>query len=280
MKKTLALLLALLMVFSLAACGSSDDPPASSTPSESTPADISSEDPTPEQPSEPAADAVEVMSYEEYIAAELDTPVVVEAYVQAKQSWWDNKATIYTQDKDGAYFIYDMACSEEDYAKLTIGTKIRVTGYKSQWAGEVEIVDATCEILDGSYIAAPVNATNWLGTDELIAHQNELVTFTDMTVEPSVDADGNEVAFLYRYDGSGSADSDSDLYFNVSSNGQTYNFLVEYYVCDAAGNYGADTEVYKSVQSLKIGDKIDLEGFLYWYEGANTHITAISVVEE
>ncbi len=63
-----------------------------------------------------------VMTYEEYMAVptgDEQQQVVIEAYVQAKQSWWENKATVYAQDKDGAYFLYDMACSEEDYAKLT-----------------------------------------------------------------------------------------------------------------------------------------------------------------
>ena len=60
-----------------------------------------------------------VMTYAEYVAAALDTEVVIEAYVQAKQSWWEDKATVYAQDKDGAYFLYNMACSEADYAKLT-----------------------------------------------------------------------------------------------------------------------------------------------------------------
>ena len=79
-----------------------------------------------------------VMTYEEYMAADLDSEVVIEAYVQAKQSWWEDKATLYTQDQDGAYFIYNAACSEEDYAKLVPGTKIKVTGYKTEWSGEVE----------------------------------------------------------------------------------------------------------------------------------------------
>ena len=69
-----------------------------------------------------AADAAEVMSYEEYMAAELDSNVVIETYVQAKQSWWEDKATLYTQDQDGAYFVYNVACSEEDYEKLVPGT--------------------------------------------------------------------------------------------------------------------------------------------------------------
>ncbi len=76
-----------------------------------------------------------VMTYEEYQAAELDTEVTVETYVQAKQSWWEDTASLYTQDEDGAYFIYNAACSEEDYEKLVEGQKIKVTGYKSEWAG-------------------------------------------------------------------------------------------------------------------------------------------------
>ena len=31
------------------------------------------------------------------------------------------------------------------------------------------------------------------------------------------------------------------------------------------------------LKNLQIGDTIDAEGFLYWYEGVNPHITAITV---
>ena len=44
-----------------------------------------------------AALAEGVMTHEDYVAAELDSEVTVETYVQAKQSWWDNKGTIYTK---------------------------------------------------------------------------------------------------------------------------------------------------------------------------------------
>ena len=88
-----------------------------------------------------------------------------------------------------------------------------------------------------------------------------------MTVEES---EGG-AAFLYNWDGSGSADSNSDLYFNVSLNGQTYTFTVESYLCDNT------TDVYKTVEGLKVGDVIDMEGFLYWYNGVNPHITNVTV---
>ena len=218
------------------------------------------------------ADETAVMTYADYVAAELDSEVVIETYVQAHQSWWDGKITCYTQDEDGAYFLYNMACTEEDAAKLVPGTKIKVTGYKAEWAGEVEIIDATFEILEGSFIAEPLDVTALLGTDDLIAHQNELVTFKGMTVEASKDANGNDVAFLYSWDGSGQ--DGSDLYFNVSVNGETYTFTVESYLCDNT------TEVYNAVKNLQIGDTIDMEGFLYWYEGVNPHITSVVAAAE
>ena len=65
-------------------------------------------------------------------------------------------------------------------------------------------------------MASALDVTNMLGTDELISHQNEYVSFKGMTVEDA----GNGSAFMYKWDNSGT-DGD-DLYFNVSYNGQTY----------------------------------------------------------
>ncbi|WP_026498678.1 hypothetical protein [Butyrivibrio sp. WCD2001] len=215
----------------------------------------------------------DVMSHDDFAAADLDAEVTVETYVQAKQGWWEKDgvgvATFYTQAEDGAYFLYNMPCSEEDYAKLEQGTKIKVTGYKTEWEGEVEIIDATYEIEDGNFVAEAEDVTADLASDSIIDHQNEFVSFTDMTVEASKDADGNEVAFLYNYDGSGS--QGDDLYFNVSADGNTYTFTVESYLCDK------DSDVYKAVEALNVGDKVDMEGFLYWYQGVNPHITKVTV---
>ena len=201
-----------------------------------------------------AALAEGVMTHADYVAAAIDAEVVVETYVQNKQSWWDNKGTFYCQSEDGAYFLYEMACSEEEYAKLVPGTKIKVTGYKAEWAGEVEIVDATYEILEGSYVAEAKDVTALLGTDELINHQNEFVAFKGMTVE----------AIEYKNGQPG-----DDIYVTVSKDGQNYSFCVEVYLT------GTDTDVYKAVGELKVGDIVDIEGYLYWYEGVNTHMTSV-----
>ena len=272
MKKILALLLALVMVFALAACGQQAAPaekpaeepaaPAAETPVEEAPAEEPAEAPAEEAP-------VEVMSYADFMAAEVDDPVVIEAYVQAKQAYasdWSN-TSVYLADQDGAYFAYRLACTQEEYDALVPGAKIRVTGFKAEWAGEIEIAEGcTFELIDGAdtYLVDPVDVTELLGTDALAEHMNQLVTIKGVTVAES---EGG-VAFLYNWDGSG--EDGSDLYFNVTLGENTYNFTVESDLCPAG------SEVYETVKGLNVGDTIDLVGFLYWYEGPNPHITAVT----
>ncbi len=197
------------------------------------------------------------MTHEQYVAAEMQSQVVVETYVQAHQSWWDNKVTVYCQSPDGAYFLYELACSEADAEKLVPGTKIRITGNKGEWAGEVEIMDGTFEFVKGdSFIAQPLDVTDLLGTDALIDHQNELVSFTGMTVE-NIEYKNGEPG--------------DDIYVTLGYNGGSYSFCVEVYLT------GTDSDVYTTVGQLNVGDTVNVEGFLYWYEGMNPHITSITL---
>ena len=151
-----------------------------------------------------------------------------------------------------------MVCTAEEAEKLVPGTKIRVTGHKAEWSGEVEIVDATFEFVnDGtSYVAEAFDATALLGTDELINHQNKLGLFTDMTVKA--------VEFKNGTPG-------DDIYVTFTKGDAEYSFCVEFYLT------GTETDVYKAVSALKAGDVVDVEGFIYWYNGVNTHITAVTV---
>ena len=244
MKKILALVLALSLALSLALCANAE-----------------TEEPT-------------VMTYEEFVAAAIDDEVTIETYIQAKQGWWTDESTgvsqasFYTQAEDGAYFLYNMPCSEEEYAQLVPGTKIRVTGYKAEWSGEVEIIDTTFEILEGEYIAEATDVTELFGTDDLAGEINKFVAVKGATVAAAND---EGAAYLYKWDGSG--EDGDDLYFNVTIGENTYSFPVESYLC------GAGTEVYEAVKALNVGDVIDLEGFLYWYEGPQPHITSVTAAE-
>ena len=51
----------------------------------------------------------------------------------------------------------------------------------------------------------------------------------------------------------------------------TYTFLVESYLC-----YNG-SDAYDAAEALQVGQTVDLEGFLYWYEGPQPHITSITV---
>lgn len=264
MKKIIALLLALSLLAAFAGCGKKDEAPAA------TEAPATTETTADQAPVETVLPEAESMSYAEYMAAPVDTPVCVETYVQAHEDWWDNKINIYAQSEDGAYFIYGAECSEEQAALLEEGTKIRVNGFKTIWegSGEIEIIDATFEILEGSYIAAPTDMTGSMGASNLIDNQNWKIEVRDLTVEAAND---EGAAFLYNWDGSGKAGDNCDLYFNVSDSTGTYTFTVESYLC------GEGTDVYNTVTNLKVGDKIDLEGFLYWYNGPQPHVTSVTV---
>ena len=266
MKKYFALLLALSMVFALCACGQAAAPAATEAPAVEEPA--ATEEPAAvEEPATVEEPAAELMSYADYAAADVDAEVNIECYVQAKQSWWDNKVTVYAADEDGAYFLYDMACSEEDNEKLVPGQKIRVHGFKGEWAGEVEVMDATFEFVDGeSYIAEALDVAALLGTDELAAHMNQFISVSDAVVADK----GDGAAFFYNWDNSGE-DGNSDLYFDLEVNGAVYTFVVRRYLT-APGS-----EVYEAVKNLQVGDTVDVEGFLYWYEGPQPHISSIVV---
>ena len=261
MKKIIAMLLALAMVVAFAGCAKTEAAPETTAAPVET---VVPEDTAPAAAEEGVLDGgadigvVAPMTLEEYMAAELDSAVAIETYVQGHQSWWDNKITVYCQSPDGAYFLYELACSEEDAAKLVPGTKILVNGFKGEWAGEVEVMDGTFAFVEGgdTYIAEALDLTELLGTDELINHQNEFVAFNGLTVE----------AIEYK-----NGEPGDDIYVTLGYNGASYSFCVEVYLT------GTDSEVYTTVGALNVGDVVNVEGFLYWYEGVNPHITAITV---
>ena len=271
MKKFIAMLLALAMVLAFAGCAAEKAPETTAAPETETPV-VETEAPVveTEAPAETEA-AATVMTYAEFAAAELETEVCVETYVQTIESWWDGACHIYAQSEDGGYYIYGYECTEDEAAALVPGTKILVKGWKTAWEGEVEIMDATIEVLEGSYIVEEAfDATALLGTDELEGYMNSLVAFNGLTVAASND---EGAAFLYKWDGSGS--QGDDIYFNVTDGTNTYTFTVNAYLV----GFGAGSDVYAAAEALNVGDVINVEGFLYWYNGAQPHCTSIVVAE-
>jgi hypothetical protein len=102
--------------------------------------------------------------------------------------------------------------------------------------------------------AAEEAGADIVGTDELVAHQNKKVAFKDMTVS----------AIEYKNGTAG-----DDIYVTLVNGENTVSACVEVYLT------GTETEVYQTVGTLAAGDIVDVEAFLYWYNGANPHITSI-----
>lgn len=236
MKKLLTVLLGVLMIMSLAGCSNNQEVPEAPTAKN---------------------------SYADFVAAELDSEVEVLMSVQGHQAWWldgeQGKVTVYGQCDEGGYFCYELLADEATANAMTEGTLIRVKGVKSEWAGEVEIMEGTAEILAGAYdgkVYEPTDVTSLIGKDELIDKINQKVTMT-----------GLEVVSLSKKD----SEWDPDLYITVKSGDAQFDLCVENYLTDP------NTDVYKVAETLKAGDIIDITGFLYWYNGANPHVTAITI---
>lgn len=268
MKKFFAIVMALaLVVCCFAACGGNNGGETETT-TEAT------------EPTEPVTENVAdtekgegVMTYADYMAAAADTEVVVEAYVQgvAYSAEYGN-ASLYLADADGAYYVYRMTVTEEQAADLVVGTKLKVTGVKGEWSGEVEITDATFEIEEGYYVAEAKDITELLAAEELVDDMNKAVVAKGLTVAAKgQDEEGNDLAFFYSHDNSG--EDGADLYFDVVLGENTYTLTVETDEC------AADSDVYAAVKALKVGDVIDVEGFLYWYEGAQIHVNAVAAAK-
>ena len=135
------------------------------------------------------------------------------------------------------------------------GAKIRVTGDKAEWGGEVEIMNATFEFVEAEAFTAEAIDATAMTEEELKTNLNKLATFKGLTVE-KVERKNPEGA--------------DDLYLTLKNGEVSMNFCVEIYLT------GEDSDVYKTAIELKEGDVVDVTGFIYWYEGPNPHITAIA----
>ena len=281
MKKFLIMILAAALILSAAGCGNSapttEAETAAPLPSSEAPAsEVSSSKETAqstEAETEPSSEeAAAPLPYEEYLRAPLDTEVTISAYIQYAAVKEDERMVcLFLQDADGGYYIYDMPTRKEDLDRLTKGVRLQVTGRKSEWSGEIEIQDVTDYRIfpEDTCLFDPQDITVLMGTEAVAAAQNQRVRIT-ATVAPSFNSLGEEVPFLYTYNGNGEAGQNQDLYFNASIGRETYTFVVESDECPEG------SAVYSAVTKLEIGEIIDMDGFLYWYHGAQPHIHSLS----
>ena len=150
MKKAIVIMLTGAMMVAAVACGggsTTSTPAAETQTEEAAPAEESEEveSTVDESAAEEVVISEDAMTYEAYAAAAVDTEVVVEGGVQAKQSYYADNGTanVYLQDETGgAYFLYNLPCTQKEYDLLEVGSKIKVKGYKAEWSGEVEVIDA------------------------------------------------------------------------------------------------------------------------------------------
>ena len=255
MKKITAFLLVLVMMLSIAACAPTTTETPGTSSSEQTPAST-------------------VMTHAQYLAAANNDPVEIECYVQATQSWWDNKIVVYAMDKSfNGYIAYNLSCTEEEAAKLVPGTKINIKGFKTFYKGMPEVAEgATFTVVEGAdtFVAPAEVMTNLLGKQELLNRCGAYGAFQGLTVK----------AISFKNDEPG-----DDIYVDFTLGDATYSFCVERYLT------APDTDVYKAFVNgdIKVGDVVNVYGFVYWYDadvepgvasenaaGINTHITKIT----
>lgn len=243
MKKLLTVLLSVLMLCGLAACSKNEK----TVTQNDTPTDV----PTAKN------------DYASYMEADVDSEVEVLMSVQATQGYWEDngqgKLTIYGEDDNGGYFVYNANVDKETAEKVVEGALIKVAGIKGEWSGEVEILDASVEVVGEGTVYEAKDVTEYVAdTEALTSYMNQKVAIKGLTVS------GIEVK---------DSESDPDIYITCQLGELVVSLCVENYLT------GPDTDVYKTAINLTEGMVIDVEGFLYWYEGANPHITSITVAE-
>lgn len=214
---------------------------------------------------EPTKASHSVMNYDEYMAAPMNETVTIHAYVQAKEDLLEDEdgndtVTLYLQDKDGGYYVYDMPILEMDYKNLKKGQEMYITGTKTQWEGEIEIIEASSyRIGNGSWISEPIDIDP-IYTDEqaLQTHMNQLVSLKDLTV--------TDIQLPDQEGG--------DININCTKEDVSIPLVI------VSSMFDEDSDEYKQAETLVQGDMIDVQGFLYWYnEKPQIHIKSFSVHE-
>ena len=131
-----------------------------------------------------------LVNWEDYVAAPIDYTLSVQGVVTALtgKSVGNTYNTIYIQDNDGGYYIYDMA-SDPVADGIKVGMTIKVRGTKDIYSGTHEVKEAVAEIVDQTiktiepvdYTTIYTNAQS-LKAEDLVAKQGFLVTIKGVQI--------------------------------------------------------------------------------------------------
>lgn len=216
--------------------------------------------------------ATNVLSYDEYIAAEVGSEVTIEAYITGRTTWYNNAASFYLADDNGGYYVYNLPCTEDEYNNLLVkGAFVEITGAKSEWKGEVEINGQTATENAG-YIVLGASKTydailvNDIAKSTLDLYKNQLVKTKELTVTKAPYTNFEDFTLAPK--------AGTDVYVEVTDGTNTFLFVVEAYLEDSL----YDSNTYKNVCALHVGDKVVLEGFIYYWENPQMQITKCDIL--
>ena len=216
--------------------------------------------------------ATNVLSYDEYIAAEVGSEVTIEAYITGRTTWYNNAASFYLADDNGGYYVYNLPCTEEEYASLVIAKKLQVTGAKDEWKGEVEIncqtatENAGWQLCDGEVFNPSSTNITSIDKEVLDNYKNQSVKALGLTVTKAPYTNFEDFTLAPK--------AGTDVYVEVTDGTNTFLFVVEAYLEDSL----YDSSTYKNVCALHVGDKVVLEGFIYYWENPQMQITKCDIL--
>ncbi|MBO5711914.1 MAG: hypothetical protein J6R47_03660 [Acholeplasmatales bacterium] len=219
--------------------------------------------------------------YETFMSTEDGEEVEVYGFIISRTTFWNGTNINLAGSQAGeGYYVYEYGCTQEKYYQLPVDLEnpgyVRVTGTKASYAGMQEIVDATVEVVETDKVYSPLKLEDFAAINEKVMSSVfygdfEVVQFTTTDSNVTVAENG-----AYGYKGDNPTD---DLYFDVKdANGNILKCCIETYLdYDSIGGVDYKTNLYNTILGLQIGDKVSLQGFMYWWNGANPHIIQVSV---
>ena len=190
-----------------------------------------------------------MMSWDEYMAAEKGASIVISGVVTGKV--WANatSANVYMQDEDGGYYVYGYACDQANFDAIKVGAEYEVSGIKDVYYGTAEIKDAVLTLVkEGTAPAAKditaiweaAPATNDPSLSNLLA---QYVTIKNVEMV-NITNDGKYINFK-RADG-----------------------MTTYVYISSSSNFVTAEEIAQLNEKCIAGRMADITGFVSLYNGA------------